>query len=357
MHLGKRMRQKGKIVAGILLLASVAVCVGILWKRQESEKKNSISIQAMNTLMTLTAYGTDTEEGLTAAADRIKTIEAVFSVTEEDSEVYKINHRTEDKVVVSEELMSILGQAVELGKRGDGTFDITMYPVTRLWGFTEEVHQVPETAEIEAALRKIGYSRLQLDTLECTLALEAGMEIDFGAMAKGYAADEAIEVLKEQGVKSAIVSLGGNIQTLGTKPDGSNWNVAIKNPRYPEQYLGAVEVGEKAVVTSGGYERYFEDEEGNIWWHIMDPSTGYPAKNGLLSVTIISDSGLLSDALSTMLFVKGLEGAVKDWQEHGDYEAVFVTEDGEIYATEGIYDSFTPVDKNSIINKISKGAY
>ena len=161
-----------------------------------------------------------------------------------------------------------------------------------------------------------------------------GMAVDLGGIAKGYASDKVAELLKEKGVASAIVSLGGNVYGVGTKPDGEKWEVALANPLDANDYCGLISIENQAVVTSGGYQRYFE-ENGKKYHHIIDPATGYPAESGLLSVTIISDSGTEADVLSTALYVMGLEKALAFWQEHGGFEAIFVTEAGEVIATEG----------------------
>jgi thiamine biosynthesis lipoprotein len=168
-----------------------------------------------------------------------------------------------------------------------------------------------------------------------------GMEIDFGGIAKGYTSSEIMDIFKECGIESGLVSLGGNVQTLGYKTDGSQWRVAVQNPDETEDYLGVLETHDKAVITSGGYERYFE-EDGKTYHHIIDTETGFPAQNGLTSVTIVSSDGMLADGLSTSLFVMGLEKASEFWKEHSDeFDAILLTEDGELYVTEGISDEFT----------------
>ena len=163
--------------------------------------------------------------------------------------------------------------------------------------------------------------------------------MDLGGVGKGFTGDEVVKTMKEDGVTSALFSLGGNIQTIGTKPDGEKWYVGIKDPE-SDGYLGGVRVQDEAVITSGGYERYFTDDDGTIYWHIMDPTTGHPADSGLRSVSIIGDDGLTCDGLSTSLFVMGLEKAAELWAQSDDFEAVFVTDTGEVYITEGLADHF-----------------
>jgi thiamine biosynthesis lipoprotein len=212
-----------------------------------------------------------------------------------------------------------------------------MYPIVRAWGFTTGDYRVPEDDEISALMENVGYDKITLDRDTVTLA--PGMEIDLGSTAKGYAGRRVAELLRDSGVTSALLNLGGNIQTVGPKPDGSPWRIAVQDPQSDGQ-LGTLSVTDMAVVTSGGYERYFE-ENGETFWHIMDPATGRPAKSGLISVTIVGSDGLLCDGLSTALFVMGAEKGAELWRQRGDFEAIMVTEDGDILITAGLSGSFT----------------
>ena len=160
-----------------------------------------------------------------------------------------------------------------------------------------------------------------------------------------------MDIFKDYKVDSGLVNLGGNVQAYGTKPDGSNWRVAIQNPNNTEDYIGVLSIADKAVITSGGYERYFE-QDGKTYHHIIDPSTGYPAENGLISVTIVSDDGTLADGLSTSLFIMGKDKAVEFWKSHSDeFDAVLEADDGTLYVTEGIKDSFTSDSTVEIVSK------
>ena len=166
------------------------------------------------------------------------------------------------------------------------------------------------------------------------------MAVDLGGIAKGYASDKLAELLKKKGVKSAWLSLGGNVCAIGTKPDGSPWRSAVQNPADENDYVGVVEISDACAVTSGGYQRYFE-ENGKKYHHIIDPATGKPAESGLTSVTIICKDGTKADALSTALYVMGLDDALAYWKTQDDFEVILVTEEGEVVATEGLKDSFT----------------
>lgn len=165
------------------------------------------------------------------------------------------------------------------------------------------------------------------------------MEIDLGSVAKGFAGQQAADYLRENGVSSALLNLGGNVQTVGCKPDGSPWQIAIKDPQHDHSPMLVLSVTDKAVVTSGGYERYFE-QAGKHYCHIMSPATGHPAETGLASVTIVGEDGLLCDGLSTSLFLMGLEDAAAFWAESNDFEAIFMTEAGTVYLTEGLKTAF-----------------
>ena len=186
-------------------------------------------------------------------------------------------------------------------------------------------------------MQNVGYGNVNLSGNEVTLP--AGMELDLGAVGKGYAADEVANILKEAGVRSALLDLGGNIQLIGTKPDGEDWKIGLRD-LFEEIYMGVLSINDRAIVTSGNYERYFIGEDGKHYGHILDPSTGYPAENGLVSVTIVAKEGKLCDALSTSLFVMGQDGAVNYWREDPGVDMSLLTEDRKIYLTEGLTDKF-----------------
>ena len=224
----------------------------------------------------------------------------------------------------------------------DGALDLSIYPVLRAWGFTTGAYRVPTKGELDELLTHVDYRGVAVDG-DGRVTLSAGMEIDLGSVTKGYTGDRICALLRERGVESALLDLGGNVQALGGKPDGSAWRVGVRDPE-GDGLLGAVSVRDEAVVTSGGYERCFTDEDGNLWWHILDPADGYPAKNGLLSATVVGSEGVYCDALSTALFVLGEERAVEFWRERRDFEMVLVTEDGRLLLTPALSGRFTPTE-------------
>ena len=289
---------------------------------------------AMDTVMDFTIYG---ESGLIDQSESlIASLESLVSVTDADSELYAINQTGSG--MLTEEASSLMEQALEICRRTDGALDLSIYPIVRAWGFTTGSYQVPDEETIQALLPLVDYTKIQYDAATGVVTLPEGMEIDLGSVAKGYAGQLAAQMLRNSGVQSALLNLGGNVQTVGAKPDGSPWQIGIKDPQ-GEDAMMVLSVEDQAVVTSGGYERYFE-QDGQTYWHIMDPSTGHPADSGLISVTIVGDEGVICDGLSTALFVMGLEKAADLWAQSGDFEAVFVTASGEVYITEGLRDRF-----------------
>lgn len=197
---------------------------------------------------------------------------------------------------------------------------------------------MPSDDEITELLKNVGYERIRQE--DTTVQLESGMMLDLGAVGKGYAGDLAAQVLKDNGITSALLDLGGNIQAVGTKPDGSPWRLGLRDP-FSGGTLGVLEISNMAVVTSGNYERYFIGEDGKQYGHIIDPATGHPAETGLASVTVITEEGCLCDALSTSFFVMGADRAVEYWRQHQNFDMLLITEDGEIFLTDGIAETFT----------------
>ena len=293
---------------------------------------------AMDTVMNVRIYAGGNEALLDAAEARVRDLEALWSVTDENSEIYALNRN--GSAALSGDTAGLLAGALELCERTGGALDITIYPVVRSWGFTTGEYAVPDSKTIEALLARVDYTQVTLDEAAGTAAIPDGVEIDLGSVAKGYTGDVLAGLLKVHGVESALLDLGGNIQAVGAKPDGSPWRIGVRDPEDEAGYIGVVSVSDKAVVTSGGYERYFE-RDGVRYWHIIDPATGAPARSGLQSVTIIGESGLVCDGLSTALFIMGLDGALEHWRAHRDFEAVLIADDGSVTVTAGLEDSFT----------------
>lgn len=328
----------GRLWKKLTALLLAGILTGCSAPAEEMQQPVERSLFAMNTYMTFTAYGEDAQAALQEAEECIQQVEGLWSVTDEDSEIYQANHSGGQPVTVSEETAEIISFALEMAQRTGGALDPTIYPVLTAWGFTTDSKQVPSQQQIAQLLEQVGYDRIQINGTELTVP--DGMELDLGAVGKGYTVDLVTEILRRHGVSSALISLGGNIQAIGSRPDGSDWRLGIRAP-WESGNLGVLTVSDAAVVISGGYENYFDDEQGNIYWHILDPSTGYPADSGLQSVTIVGREGRMCDALSTALFVMGAQSAEQYWRENGGFEMLLVTDSGEILITEGIAENFT----------------
>ena len=304
------------------------------------------TVFAMDTVIDMKIYGP--EELLGEAETILRESEERLSVTDEQSEVYALN--AGETVALSPSTANTVGRALERCEMTEGALDISIYPAVRAWGFTTDEQRVPSDAELGDILTRVDWRKLKeayggaledADTPsdpdadeQLLLTLPEGMEIDLGAVAKGEAGQEIADMLKAQGVSSAIINLGGNVQTVGVKPDGSPWRVAVQDP-FGDGLMLVTEIDDKSVITSGGYERFFE-KDGQLYWHIIDPSTGRPADSGLVSVTIVGDDGMLCDALSTACFIMGLDRSEELWRQLGSFEAVFVSSEGDVYVTEGL---------------------
>lgn len=334
------MRNK-KIFQPVAIFMSLVLCLTGCSPSQGEDQRHTTGLFAMGTYMELEAYGESAEAALEQAAKSIEAWEMLWSADEKTSEIYQINHSGGQPVPVSLETEELLSFTLKIAEETEGALDPTIYLLVNAWGFIDQEYRVPSEQEIQELLHLIGYENVMLENHMVTLP--EGMQLDLGAVGKGYTGELLAGSFRAQGISSALLDIGGNIQLVGSRPDGSAWRLGIKNP-FGEGSFGVLEAEDQAVVTSGGYERYFTDDDGTNYWHILDPATGYPADSGLVSVTIIANSGALGDALSTAIFVMGLEKGSEYWKTHGGFDMLLVTEDGEIYLTEGIEDKFTLKD-------------
>lgn len=325
----------------ILCLAASALMLfsGCEKKAADKSVQASRDVFAMDTYMNLKAYGENAGTALRLAEDEILRLDDLLSVTNENSDISAINSSKGDSAAVAEDTAEIIAKALEIGDETGGALDISVYPVLREWGFTTGEYKIPEKTTLDALLENVDYRRIQLE--DGTVTVPENYQLDLGALAKGYTSDRVMEIFKENGVESAVISLGGNVQTLGKKPDGSQWKIAVTDPFSPDSTLAVVEVSDKAVITSGSYERYFIGDDGIRYHHIIDPEDGFPADNGLVSVTVIAESGIMCDALSTALFVSGYEKAADFWRKHENFDMILIDEDGKIFITPGIENSFS----------------
>lgn len=339
------MKRRQKILG--IGLCLVFLIGGISYiKYQEEQKSCTKQLFAMDTFMSFTAYGKNCEKAVDAAIDEVERLDALLSTGKETSEVSRINAAGGGEV--SEDTAVILQEAMEVYQRTEGLFDVSIYPLMELWGFPSQEYHVPTRKELLEVLSLVDASKIAFDGTY--IKLLEGQRIDFGGIAKGYTSARVMDVFQEYGIHSGMVTLGGNVQVLNKKLDGSKWQVAIRDPEHEGKILGVLGVENQAVITSGGYERYFE-EDGETYIHILNPRTGYPADKDLISVTVISEDGMLADALSTSLYLMGREEAVSYWERYGEeFEMVLVTEKGEILVTEGICEEFETEEEYLVID-------
>ena len=302
-------------------------------------------IFAMDTVMSLALYGEDQtslQGTLDGLVDTIYQLQSTLSVTDEASELSALNRSAGQPVSLSTQTEEVLSAALELCALTGGALDLTAYPAVKAWGFTTGEYRLPGEEELAQLAKNIDYTRLELDSSAHTAYLPQGMEADLGAVAKGYAGDVLAGQLEQAGVTSALLDLGqSTILAVGDKPDGSPWRIGVQDPA-GESYLGVITLSGQAMGTSGGYQRYFE-EDGVRYWHILDPDTAAPARSGVASVTVVGDKGLVCDGLSTALFVLGVDDGIQLWRGHPELgiEILFVLEDGSLVLTPGLEDSFT----------------
>lgn len=292
----------------------------------------------LDTLIKIQAFGPNASDSIDKAFSRIADIEAKMTSKAKTGEVIEINDKAgKEPYRVSTDTFSVIKKGLYYSKLSKGKFDITVGPLVNLWGIGTDAARVPDAGEISEALSLVDYRQVELNESENSVFLKKpGMCIDLGGIAKGYAADEAAKVLRQNGVKSGTADLGGNIIVLGSRPDGKPWRIGLQNPFDTRgNILAAVDVTDKTLVTSGPYERYFE-KNGKRYHHILDTHSGYPVENGLMSVTIISDNSIDADALSTAVFALGLDDGMKFIEGIEDIDAVFVTDDYKVYVSSGI---------------------
>ena len=335
----------------LVMIAGVCVCTLIaaagLYQNYSKNEKYQKQLFAMDTYMEFTAYGRGGQQAVEKAAKEVQRLDALLSAQNEESQVYALNQR--GSLEVSDDLAEIIQRGKEIFQETDGLFDDTIYPLMELWGFPTGEYHVPSGEEIENLLPDVDGGTVEISGN--TVTLGEGQQIDLGGIAKGYTSQRIAKIYKKDGVKSGVISLGGNVQAIGTKTDGSRWKVGVQSPDDTESMIGAYEAADEAVITSGAYERYFE-KDGKTYHHIIDPATGKPSEKDLKSVTIISKNGTLSDTLSTTLFVMGKDKAVDYWRTHSDeFDMILLTDDEQLYVSEGIKDSFTSDRDVNIVEK------
>ena len=297
---------------------------------------------ALGTVCVITLYETVKGFEFEQAFDVIDEIDGRMSVYHGSSEVNAINASAGSAAVrVSDDTFHVISEGLRYGSVSEGRFDITIQPLVELWGIGTEWQKIPTDVEIDAARSLVDYRAVEIDEAARTVRLEhPGMALDLGAIAKGYAADAVRDYLIERGFSRGILNFGGNVLAFGSKPGGAPWKIGIQDPRQPRgEYLGIIEAGQGAVVSSGVYERYFE-ADGRRYHHILDTSTGFPVENDLSSVTVVSGDAIIADAYSTIAFAMGSRDGLDLIESVQGIEAVFVTREGMVYTTPGLSESF-----------------
>ncbi|MEG1002904.1 MAG: FAD:protein FMN transferase [Clostridium sp.] len=335
-----------KIIAFFVTLMLVVGIVGC------GEKKSKDPITRtelfMGTAIKVTIYDKSNEKILDKAFKRVIEIEDLVSINKEGTELTELNNNAGIKgVKLSDDSFNIVKKGLEYSKLSNGGYDLTIGPLVKLWSIGLPEAKVPNKNEIIDAIKKIDYKNVNIneDTKEVFLT-EKGMMIDLGSIAKGYAADEIVKLLKENGVKEAIVDLGGNIYALGLKEGDKEWKVGIQDPFTDRgNVVGSVKVSNKSVVTTGIYERFIE-KDGVKYHHILNPKDGYPYKTELAGVSIIADESVDADGLSTLVFTKGLDEGIKFIESLDGVDAVFITENRNVYTTDGIKDNFKMMNES-----------
>lgn len=302
-------------------------------------KAQEVSLFAMDTYMTLSAYGDSAEEALAAASREINRLESTLSRTIDTSDVSRLN--AGETVTVQKETRELLERALALSDETGGAFDMTVAPLVSLWGITSDAPHVPSQEEIDALLPLVGSEHVHMDG--SIVSLDAGCAVDLGGIAKGYASDRVAAIFAQHGITSGTISLGGNVYVCGAKPNGQPWVVAIQDPR-SDGYAVTVALTDSFAVTSGGYQRYYTAPDGTVYQHILDPKTGYPVESDLLSVSILCDNGTMADAYSTALYVMGSAGAQAFWRTHGGFEMILITTAGQVLYTPGLSEKITPTE-------------
>ncbi len=324
---------KIKRIYSSVLLAVLGLSLFTGCKRTPDQKAYESQLLYFDTVISLSFYSDKDGDAMMANCTKmIQDFENTFSRTKEGSVLYNLNHRTENIVEVPDDVALLISTGLDYYNVSGGKFDITVAPLSDLWDFKSEDATVPDDAAIKAVLPSVDASAVSIDGNTVTFASDDTM-IDLGALVKGYAADKVKEYLVSEGVTSGLLNFGGNVLTIGAKPDNSNWKIGIQKPFSSHNEVADVaEVKDKTVVTSGIYERYFI-QDNVIYHHILDPDTGYPVQGDIYGVTIITDSSLTGDALSTTCLLLNYEKARELIDSLDGVEAIFILDSGKIRKT------------------------
>ncbi len=311
------------LISSVLLLCGCSI---------PNKKDYSYSDTLYDTVIKVQVLDPVKEDVMNGLETLCKKYDTMFSMYVEGSDIYNINHAGGAPVSVSEDTATLIQKGIYYSALSGGSFDITIGSVSQLWDFSSGTGTIPDADAITSALSHVNYKNIAISGNTVQL-LDPNAAIDVGAIAKGYIADRIKDYLKENGVKHAIIDLGGNVLLIGSKTDGSKYNIGIQKP-FAEtgEPITSIKVADKSVVTTGIYQRYFE-ADGKIYHHILDPRTGYPCENTLYSDTIITNSSLTADALSTTCYLMGYEAASSLIDQLDNVDAIFITNDNEVHYT------------------------
>lgn len=329
--------KKSKKFIIVIPLVVVLICLGII-KFNENSRECFKNIFLMDTIIDLKYYGKNSEKAMNESINKLREIDNNMSLSKSDSEIVKINNNAGKRSVkVSDGFLNVINKAIYYGRLSDGAFDISIRPVDKLWGIGTKNERIPKEKEIKENLKFVNYKNIETDNFNKTVFLRnKNMAIDLGGIAKGYAADELVKILKENNIKSGLINLGGNIYAYKKDKNDKPFNIGIQDPKEENgQTFAIIKVKNKSVVTSGNYERYFI-KNGKRYHHIMDPKTGAPSESGIISSTIISDKSIDGDALSTATFILGVKKGMELINSLSGVEAIFVTNDNKVYTSSGL---------------------
>ncbi|EDS76760.1 FAD:protein FMN transferase [Clostridium massiliodielmoense] len=296
----------------------------------------------LGTICKITVYDKVSPSVLDKAYARVNEIQNEMSINKASTEITNINSSSgKNYVKVSSDVFEVINRSLYYSSISEGKFDISIGCIDKLWNIGTDKARIPSQNEITSKLPLVNYKNILINKKDSSVMLKnKGMLIDLGAIAKGYAGDEVKKVLKKNGVSHAVINLGGNIVTMGNKPDGDQWKIGVKDPFMPDANPWAtISISDKSIVTSGIYERFFE-KNGKRYHHILNPKTGYPIDNSLVSVSIICDKSINADGLSTTIFSMGLDKGLKLIESIKDTEAIFVTKNHDVYISSGLKNNF-----------------
>lgn len=328
------------IFTSIMMICIIFLCSCA--NNYSSGEPSSKTEYMLGTICTITVYDHKKDAAIDKAFNRIKEIENKMSVNKSGTELDAVaDSAGKDFVKVSDDTLYVLKKGKYYSEKSSGAFDITIGPLVKLWGIGTDHAKVPSQQEIDEKKALVNYKDLILDEKNNKVMLERqGMSLDLGGIAKGYSADEAARILKGEGVKHAIINLGGNVITINNNIDGKPWNIGVQNPFQDNgEEMGTIKVTDKTVVTSGIYERYLE-KDGKKYHHILNPFTGYPMDNNLASVTLVTDVSVDADAMTKNIFYLGVDKGINYVKTIKGLDAIFVTKDKKVYITEGLKGNF-----------------